>query len=441
MRAAALGALLLAGCIEIPDPIPAACQAGEDGDADGWACDGIVADCDDGDPTIHPGALDIVDDDIDQDCLSGDRAAAEAVGEVSIDEAGLVTTPQIRLELDAVGSGFPASIIERSTGIELAYQGSDAERGLGISIYPELNTSQQGNGTTTVAARGPAYGEATIAWSWNGGPQVTGTTRLRFLPDGRIFRNDEVELDAEFPAAAEPHFFASFASFEESLYSHFDWEGNDLGPVPLGDVAQPFPFVGDDSSPGWMCWLNASGVRQVGWAWQPRGGLGPRATIAGAADDVRLAFEYDWARMSSTVPAGTYQAATVLVFGPVSDGMCWDTISAAIDAYDPVELAPTLGGGAVDGFDPDGGAYLVSSDDAFVELRVQDAPARRGLLILAELGVDTAAGVTVWHDRQRMQRGVDFLVQPGPGAAVSIWIGRLFDSGDVIRIAAPGGEE
>jgi hypothetical protein len=60
MRATTWSLLSLCSCI-LPD---------EDFDGDGWTA--AEGDCEDFDPSLHPGAFDILGDGIDQDCLDGD---------------------------------------------------------------------------------------------------------------------------------------------------------------------------------------------------------------------------------------------------------------------------------------------------------------------------------------------------------------------------------
>ncbi|HRI98366.1 MAG TPA: putative metal-binding motif-containing protein, partial [Nocardioides sp.] len=49
---------------------------GVDADGDGWTVEG--GDCDDADPSVHPGAYDVPADDIDQDCDGFDACVADA---------------------------------------------------------------------------------------------------------------------------------------------------------------------------------------------------------------------------------------------------------------------------------------------------------------------------------------------------------------------------
>ena len=63
--------LLLAGCL----PLPGASQ-GEDADGDGWTTDDDPPDCDDTDAATHPGAQDVANDGVDQDCDGEDAYEA-----------------------------------------------------------------------------------------------------------------------------------------------------------------------------------------------------------------------------------------------------------------------------------------------------------------------------------------------------------------------------
>lgn len=424
-----------AGCVEIPEPAVPACEPGDDLDGDGWACDGIVPDCDDIRNWVNPGAADLPDDDIDGDCLGGDLAEEDELAGAEVAETGgfaIVHTRDLEIRFPDAGAGLPSSIREYATDLELVAPG-----GLGVIAAPGFDSSVDGSSVRTIVAHGPAVVEIEVAWTWPS--TATGVSRFHILPLDRILRVDHVELDA--PIAAGPYDFGVVAAFSPDRYNRVDWWQNEQFEPLMFDVAGTEPYLGAEGEEGWACFVHGAAIREIGFAWLARGPAGARVAIEGTADDRRLVLAYDWARGAAMLGDRSYDAVTMLTAGTAQFGSCSDTTAMATDLQDPEPFAATVDGGAVLGFDPERAAYRAVSDGRFVELRVQTAPAQTGVLIEAELGVEPAAGVTVWHDRVRMERGVDYHVQPGPGAAVTVWLATPLEDGDLIRIAAPGGEE
>ncbi|MEJ2475810.1 MAG: tandem-95 repeat protein, partial [Desulfobacterales bacterium] len=79
----------------------------KDADGDGWYIS--QGDCDDGDPSINPGATDICGDGIDQDCFDGDRDCATLTGCIDLADSPLEVntangTANIMLAIDDSGS-------------------------------------------------------------------------------------------------------------------------------------------------------------------------------------------------------------------------------------------------------------------------------------------------------------------------------------------------
>src|SRR5690606_38506170 len=76
------------GCVDASGGAVCATAPADDGDGDGV---GAATDCDDADPTIHPGAWDFCEDGIDQDCDGRDRLCSELVdGSAPGDDGGVV---------------------------------------------------------------------------------------------------------------------------------------------------------------------------------------------------------------------------------------------------------------------------------------------------------------------------------------------------------------
>jgi hypothetical protein len=433
VKRAAVVLALGAGCVEIPDPSVPPCEPGDDLDGDGWTCDGIVPDCNDLSGVINPGAEDWIGDDSDSDCIGGDRTLEDELDGATIDEGGaIVRTRDLEIRFPETAGGQPGSIREQATGLELLALG-----GLGVAATPGFDTSADGSSTRTVVHEGPAVVEIVVDWTAPTPPAtVAGSTRFRILPYDRIVRTDRVELDVALPEPG-PYDLGVFAVFSPERYNRVDWHLNDaFEPLTFADAGTT-PYLGGESEPGWACFVHGSGIREIGFVWMDTGPIGARVAIGPDG----LVFGYDWARAAASIGGEIYWATTLLATGRASDGACGDTLGQSEDLLAPEPFAATSGGGVVIGFDPGIGAYRASSDGDYVELRVQTAPVHHGVLIEAQLQSEPVFGVTVWHDRVRMQRGVDYHVQAGPDGGVTVWLATPLDDGDVIRIAAPGGEE
>lgn len=87
------------GCTQMPTGTDDECALPADGDGDGARAD---TDCDDVRPDVHPGALEICGDGIDQDCSGDDEACDDASG-------GIATTGGVTSSAGAGGTSTTAS--------------------------------------------------------------------------------------------------------------------------------------------------------------------------------------------------------------------------------------------------------------------------------------------------------------------------------------------
>lgn len=440
-----------AGCIEIPPPAGVTCEPGEDDDRDGWRCDGVAPDCDDGDPAIHPGARDVVDDGVDQDCFEGDLSSGLAVAPVSVDATDrVVTMRRYQVVFPDAPAAFPEAVLERATGKQVTY-GPGVNSGLGIELVPVGSTGPDDDGSRAVVRRGDAVVETTVAWSFLDPDDLShvlaGTSRFSFYPDDRFVRHDHVQIDGTWNVGPS-YRVTTFASFTMGAYTQVQPASDDW-PTLVVDVFDLLNEYRELDTP-WVCAIEP-GTRQVALVVRPTGqpGAGPRIYATGDVGEERIELAYDWSRSLAT-PDGTYDASTMLLFAGSAADACYETASGGIDFLEPPLLAARPDGGALvvddpgdddgDGFVEERGVYRAASDGDHVEVRVQDDP-RGPLAFEVALGGDGAAGVTVWLDGERIARGADYHAQHDAAlGTTTVWIAREMTAGALVRIAGPGGE-
>jgi len=446
MRGAAIAALALAGCLEVP---PASCPPGGDADEDGWTCSGVGGDCDDGDPDRAPGRFDVCGDGIDQDCTGADASCDAQLPRVTLTDPDAdtwqITTESTQVQLTAPGY-LLSSIRLREDGEQLLYTGPDPEQLLALAIYPVFHR-QDATATATVRADGPARVEVEVTWDDEETAFASGSTTFGFTPDGRIARRERVDANA-YTHGASTLYFATFASFDSTAFSHVDWTANVAAPREVTSLNTGPVYVGAVTHLGWVCLSDEGTGRRIAMTWQPIAGAAGARVTRGPLSPPHLAFEYDWARAVATIAAGEYESVTM--FAP---SMLPTPAAEPCDGLDPAAItgpAPLLfvTGAAGDG-DPDGdgfvqddGVYEIvhGSGDDHVEVEVGDGPLDGGVTI--RVLIEAPSGITVWRDGTRMIDGVDVLMQPL--ADNDGWLA-YFPPGAltrdrVLRFALPGGE-
>lgn len=443
MRCRALVLTALAGCVEVPGPRDS-CGPGDDRDADGdgWACDAPLADCNDGDPATHPGALEIAGDLIDQDCLGGDVSSDELLPGVSVERTSTLISVTMRehgITLPVRDDTYPYDVSELAPAAPLLFEEAHPERGMGVTIAPWFSTP----GTTssmTIRGSGPALVSAEFTWGASsvGGELVDATGRLTFLPDGRIIRHEQLNLSGSLTAPDLR--FGSFVSFVGDWFSSFEGPG-DPAPQGLDPDTEAIVLTRPDQD-GWVCVFDSATGRRAVLGWVGFGDESSGGRISTGAGRVTLGF--DIRGPGDVAEAGLHRRTTVLELRAREAAGC-DVDIAQLGLHEASDIDvvfPTEADGGPDGWIPEEGLYGVRSDLGYVEFDLDEdhhAPVFRARFVGEE-----EHGVTVWLDDRRLVAGVEYLRQFGEDAGseleVTIAIAGELPDRSRIRIAAPGGE-
>jgi len=445
VRVAVIAPLLLGACLEIP---PASCPAGSDFDEDGWPCGGVAPDCDDGDPEINPGVPDDCATNFVEDC-GGDEAACPplpglvattASGDATwgVQGGGLSATFERGLQwvLSSLRrEGDPDELLSRVTG--------GVEQYAGVTLYPRFDQYEVTTAVPSALDAGPAYVRIEIAWEHDTASEdATGTSVFGFFPNGTIHRHETfVSQGYTIPDVyLVTHWTlntARFTTLDTPLGEVVLAKAADFAPVHHHELGSP-----DD---GVLCAYDVVANRRVTMAWRDQlDVIGSRAVVGNEAPERRLALDYDWFRGVAMIPPGTFESVTTLtVDTPDQAGdACASAASLSGDLRDPPVLAIIAGVAGpdanADGYVVDEGLHEIAAeiDERFVEVRSTET-VLRGMMVRAVL--DAVAGVTVWRNGARQRAGRDYLVQPSDDGVTVYFPGRI-DTGELLRIAAPGGE-
>jgi hypothetical protein len=336
-------AALAAGCVEVPGPAPVVCDTGEDGDGDGWACDARLPDCDDGDAAIHPGADEVPGDGLDQDCLGGDASPSDLLPGVEIDDPD--TSPSVRMPGAYVG--FPTTGARYPDELIVESLGQDILASMGIAIDPLFRTGDVADAPRLeVTATGPALGMAYLSWAEDvGGASVEGSTHLWFFPDGRIVRNDRIDLLEAITGTDLD--LSTYVSFAAGPFTHLRWPEL-VGGVPIDGDVETELWSGGPEMDGWLCLYDQVGGAMAGFGWLTDGfGGGPRAWSGLGA----VSLGWDFERDAAQIGPGNYYLASVTFVGAAGAGPRCQLTEKEIGLLDGDVLEATEGtlGNELDG--------------------------------------------------------------------------------------------
>jgi hypothetical protein len=449
------GVWAVVGCIDVPShnagQVDAyVCVVG-DADCDGWpavAANAEANDCNDGETTINPGAIDRPDDAIDQDCIDGPATGfAEGVGDTS---AATLHTTDIDLHFE-LPNGMPSTFRiggddEENNVLGVEPNGCEArnEEGLGISLFPAFavhgRPSADPNivGSVAFDGDGPVRASAVVSWAIElpvgaaacAGPVTIGANlRFTVLPGGMLVRDDHVSIaTGPFPdtgsclgcaAGGTAPTFTSYLTLGPALARIQQDQApsqprfEDVGPAGLSPAFCLSTGLPDDN-------------RKLGLVWRFSDAVGYRLR---QTDGGNYALVYDW-RRGAVVPSGSYQAVTAM-FAQVTGGDCSAEMWERMDQFrTPTPMPPFV-------FDPGAGLYRSVEDPGGYHSFRAMATVDRGFGVRA--GALGDHGITVWRNQRRLTAGDDYLVQREEDATYSVWFFSA-SSGDVLTLAAPRSE-
>jgi len=461
-RGRLLVVVLAAGCLTIPprpgsEDAPTTCTPGSnpaDADCDGWVATSpnpAANDCNDADPTINPGALDVPGGP-DQDCIGGDSPAHLPGVNTN---GGTLTTTDLSLEFNSTPK-MPSSMVVASVealGGQVACT-TLAEEEVGVSLYPALAVhagSSIPSGDLAFERAGPVAATASITWTSSvpatGDPScdtavvIAANIRFTVLPGGRLVRDDRITIDSPSGtgtgdtctgcAQSDNPFFTSYFTLAPS-YDRYQI-GSSGSDVAFSSTPDEQPAMSDYR----VCVHQSVGSGRLGFTWRfAAGDAGPRfRQVPGSMSSAVI---YDWVR-GLGVPEGGYQAVTALFAQDTSNSPCSPEMWETMDEF----AAPASINGLR--FVPETGLYVPETD-----------PPTSGRLEFDTLGTVQhgfgvrvsglgSRGVTVWRKPSpgaafvRRAGGTDYLIQYDTDDTYTVWFPTAA-SGEYFAIAGPGAE-
>ena len=267
-------AVLIAGCFDFPPPSQArdasVIDASDgnrstcvDEDHDGYfvGCETqLPSDCSDALAERNPGALEICDNGIDENCDGVDLACDDALvpNQVGVDGGYRVTNGSVELLFDEQQGMLISELRRVGASLNLLHTTGDMpEKYIGLEIWRRAFQWQDATPTATVLASGPAVFQLHVQSSdgvsvatKNGERHELETDSIyTVFPDGRIHRDESATVFETFGQNV-----SAFLSLDPSLFDHVRSSYQSGGGVPVPETGnvnlQNRPY---SPGPNWAC--------------------------------------------------------------------------------------------------------------------------------------------------------------------------------------------
>ena len=308
-------------------PIARVIRLGFDWDHDGYARVLGGGDCNDSDPTIHPGAVEIPDDGIDQNCIGGDATIKH-----SLDDIAFVAVPDgvpkdfnvLFITIDTLRADHLGAYgYKRPTSPNIDAVAADGTRfANGFAHAPSTRYSMP----AILTGRMPLdvfYDYGIDGWP---GLSTKATTIGEAMSPFGFFTGAITSYDYFDEKRRMNQGFASYDNSNKRLHSGVGGEGpeHSRGSSSKENTDKAIAFVDEHASQRWMLWMH---YYDPHYEYEPHPELPPFADVVGKPDKVALYdgeirfTDWHFGRLIADLKAkGLYEKTVIVITGDHGEG-------------------------------------------------------------------------------------------------------------------------